>query len=136
VKWFGTAFREFASIFVPRNKKSQFFSLLRHGSEQKYESLLLFLFQGNLIPSCSKFSLLRKGLKYNSESFLFRGTTGILLEIIMCLVLSVFHGIIFVQSSRPWPRGKIPKFCIYRPCLLDMRTALASHLSQRSAADQ
>jgi hypothetical protein len=33
-------------------------------------------------------------------------------------------------------RSQTSKFCIYKTCLLDMRTALAPHLSQCSAADQ
>jgi hypothetical protein len=43
---FGTEFREFISIFVLRNGNPSFFSLLQNGSEQNYESLLLFLFHG------------------------------------------------------------------------------------------
>jgi hypothetical protein len=33
-------------------------------------------------------------------------------------------------------RNQSSKFLIYRPCLLDLRTGKAPHLSQRSAVDQ
>jgi hypothetical protein len=67
-EWFGTEFREFASIFVPRNAIQS-----------------CFLFRGRA----------RNG---NSESFLFRGTAGIPSEITICSVYSVFRGIIFLSE--------------------------------------
>ncbi len=115
-EWFGPAFGEFPSIFVP-------WYMVRSG------------IMGVCFYFCFKLFLLRKGSKHNCESFLFRGTTGIGNNHVFGLI-RLPPNYLFVQSSRPWPGRRIPKFCIYRPCLLDMRTALASHLSQRSAADQ
>jgi hypothetical protein len=80
LKCFKTEFREFAGVFVPRNRiprvcfyfcyterNSEHFSLPRNS-----KSLLLFLFH------CSKhFFLPRNGVEQNSERFLFHGTAGI-----------------------------------------------------------
>ncbi len=113
-------------VSLPRNgseQNSELFSLPRKDSEGNSESMLLFLFPRNGIPSF--FSLPLKCSEGNSESlllflfngtefrvvfssvegfgmefrgFLFRGTAGILSEITLCSVYSVFHGIIFLSE--------------------------------------
>jgi hypothetical protein len=45
-EWFGTEFREFASIFVPWNGITSCFLYRRGDSERSYESVLLFSFHG------------------------------------------------------------------------------------------
>ncbi len=118
-EWFGTAFREFLSIFcctesnselcsLPRNgsernsiylgsteRNSKLCSLPQKGSEQNYGSLLLFLFHG------TEFRVIfssAEGFGTEFRDFLFRGTTGIPSEITICSVYSVFRGIIFLSE--------------------------------------
>ncbi len=67
------------------------------------------------------FSLLRKGLERNSESFLFRGTAGIPLEITICSVYSVFRGIIFL-SEIPNPSTKLYKVKTADSCCHSLST--------------
>jgi hypothetical protein len=74
----------------------------------------LFLFCVNGIPSCVFFGgMVQNGilnvcfyccsLERNSESFLLRGITGILSEITICSVYSVFRGInFFVGNFQPY----------------------------------
>jgi hypothetical protein len=98
---YGREFREFFSIFVPRNgipscflfrgivlsripsvcfyfcsteRNSELFSLPRNGSERNSESLLLFCC---IVHNSEHFSPLRNCSERNFESFLFRGTAGI-----------------------------------------------------------
>ncbi len=119
---FGTAFREFASILVPRNgipswvlfrgmvrngiprvciyfgcteRNPEVCSLPSNGSEQNHVSLLLFLFHG------TEFRVIfssAEGFGTEFRDFLFRGTTGIPSEITICSVYSVFRGIIFLSE--------------------------------------
>ncbi len=73
MEWFGTAFWEFASIFVPQNGiprvcfyfcstewNSELFSLPWKGSVKNSESLLLFLFHG---PEIREITVLRNSRK-------------------------------------------------------------------------
>ncbi len=121
-KWFGTAFREYISIFcrternselgsLPRNgsernsenlhlfgsteRNSQLCSLPQKGLEQNYGSLLLFLFHGTEFRVVFSFA---EGFGMEFRDFLFRGTTGIPSEITICSVYSVFRGIIFLSE--------------------------------------
>ncbi len=113
--------------FVRHGTEFRVVSLPRNGSKRNSDSLFLFLFhrtESRVVFSseegfgtefrehasiCSTernselFSHLRKGSERNSESFLFRGTTGIPSEMIICSVYSVFRGIIFL-SEIPNPR--------------------------------
>ncbi len=74
---------------------------------RKFESLLLFLFNGR---ESEHFSFLRNGSKQNSESFLFRGTAGIPLEITICFIYSIFRGIIFLSEiANPRHEGGMRK---------------------------
>jgi hypothetical protein len=79
---------------------SELCSLPQKGSEQNYGSLLLFLFHG------TEFRVIfssAEGFGTEFRDFLFRGTTGIPLEITICSVYSVFRGIIFL-SEIPNPK--------------------------------
>ncbi len=120
-EWFRTEFRQFASIFFPRNgspscflfrwrirkgilrvfteRNSELLSLLLKCLEGNSESSLLFLFNGTefrvVFSSAEGF-----GTEY--RGFLFHGTTGIPSEITICFVYSVFRGIIFLsENSQP-----------------------------------
>ncbi len=84
---FGTEFREFVSIFVPRNRIPSCL-LLFCSMEQNFEH----------------FSPMRNGLERNSDSFLFRGTAGIPPELIICSIFSVFRRIhVIFLSEIPNP---------------------------------
>ncbi len=88
-------FREFASIFAPRNGiLSCFFFCWR---VQKGIPRVCFYFCSTERNS-KMFSLLRKGSERNSENFLFRGTAEIPSEIAICFVYSVICGIIFCRK--------------------------------------
>ncbi len=76
--------------FCSTERNSELFFLPLKGSEPNSESMLLFLFHGT---EFRVFSLPRKGSERNSERFLFCGTAGITLEMIICSVYSVFRGI-------------------------------------------
>jgi hypothetical protein len=54
-EWFGTEFREFASIFVPRNGIPSCFLSPRKGSEGNSESMRSIFVPRNGIPSCFLF---------------------------------------------------------------------------------
>ena len=115
---FGTEFREFPSIFVPRIGIPICFLFLWRVRKEFWE-LASILVPRNGIPSCflfrwrvrkgirrvcfyfcsternsELFSLPWKSLEQNSESFLFCGTARIPSEITTCFVYSVFLGII------------------------------------------
>ncbi len=100
-EWFGADFREFASIFIPRNEIPSCFSSAQEFWREVWE-LASILVPRYGIPSCflfhwgfgrefrefasifvsternsELFSLPRKGSERNSESFLFCGTAGI-----------------------------------------------------------
>jgi hypothetical protein len=127
MEYIGTAFREFASIFVPRNLilncflfcgmiqngiprgcfyfcstewNLELFSLPWKGSARNSESLLLFLLHGT-----------------EFREFQFCGTDGIPSEITNCAVNSVFHGITFFRkfpTLRPYCFSHL--FCCWRLC--------------------
>ncbi len=81
--------------FGSTERNSELCSLPQNGSEQKYESLLLFFFHGTefrVIPSSAE------GFGTEFRDFLFRGTTGIPSEITICSVYSVFRGSIFLSE--------------------------------------
>jgi hypothetical protein len=121
-EWFGTEFREFASIFVPRNgipscflfrgmvrnetpricvyvcsteRNSELYSLPWKGSERNCESLLLCLSHGTEFRVVFSSA---EGFGTEFRVFLFRGTGGIPPEITICSVYSVFRGIIFLSE--------------------------------------
>jgi hypothetical protein len=94
-EWFGTEFREFASIFVPRNGIPSCF-LFRWRVRKRI--LRLWFYFCSTERNSELFSLPRKCSERNSESFLFRGTDGIPSEITICSVYSVFRGIIFLSE--------------------------------------
>ncbi len=94
-EWFGTEFRQFVSIFVPRNRiPSCFFFCGRVWSR----ILRVCFYFCSTERNSEFFSLPRKGSERNSERFLFRGTAGIPSEMINCSVCSVFHRIIFLSE--------------------------------------
>ncbi len=121
-EWFGTEFRDFASIFVPRNGISSCF-LFRWGVRKGIpRDCFYFLFNG------TEFRILfssAEGFGTEFRDFLFRGTAGIPSEITICSVYSVFRGIIFLSeipnpssdcafgftSSKDWQYA-MKKFCI------------------------
>jgi hypothetical protein len=73
LEWFGTEFRQFVSIFVPRNGISSCF--LFCGRVWNPIQRVFFYFCSTERNS-ELFSLPRKGSERNSERFLFRGTAG------------------------------------------------------------
>jgi hypothetical protein len=98
------------SIFVPRNRIPVIFSSAED-SESNSKSSFYFCSRER---NSELFSLWRKGLERNSESFLFRETAGIPSEIPICSGYSVFRGIIFFleipdPSSEPsrYPSGEL-----------------------------
>ena len=100
-EWFGTEFREFASIFVPRNGIPSCFFFRWSVRKGIQRDIFYFLLNG------TEFRVLfssAEGFGTEFRDFLLRGTTGIPLEITSCSVDSVFRGIIFL-SEIPNPRG-------------------------------
>jgi len=121
-EWFGTEFREFASISVPRNGIPSCFLFRRRIGTEFWQ--FASFFSQNWIPSCflfgrsgvrngimrvcfyffsmernsELFSLPRKGSERNSKSFLSRGTAGIPLEMTICSVYFVFRGLNFLSE--------------------------------------
>jgi hypothetical protein len=121
-EWFGTEFRQFAFIIFPRNGIPScflfrwrirkgilrvFFYFCIHGkdfrvvfssAEGNSESLLLFLFNGTefLVVFSSP-----EGFGTEFGGFLFRWTVGILSEITICSIYSVFRGIFFFFRKFP-----------------------------------
>jgi hypothetical protein len=81
--------------FGSKEQNSDLFSRLQKGSEQIYGSLLLFLFHGTELRIVFSSA---EGFGREFKDFLFRGTTRILSEITICLVYSVFRGIIFLSE--------------------------------------
>ena len=99
-EWFGTEFREFASIFVPRNGIPSPFLFRWSVRKGIPRDCFYFLFNG------TEFRVLfssAEGFGTEFRDFLFRGTAGIPSEITLCSVYSVFRGIIFL-SEIPNPR--------------------------------
>ncbi len=94
-EWFGTKFREFASIFVPWNWIPSCF-LFRGRVQNGIPRLCFFIV--SMERNSKLFSVSRKGLEWNSERFLFRGTALIPSKITICSVYSVFRGIIFLSE--------------------------------------
>jgi hypothetical protein len=95
----GMEFREFSSIFVPRNGIPSCF--LFRGIVQNGIPRVCFYFC-SIVQNSEHFSPLQNGSERNSESFLFRGTAGIPPEQTNCSVYSVFRGIIFLlEISNP-----------------------------------
>ncbi len=86
--WFGTEFREFASIFDARNGILSIF--LFHGTVRNRIPRNCFYFCCTA-QNFEHFSLPRNGLERNSETYLFRGTAGIPPEQTNCSVYSVFR---------------------------------------------
>ncbi len=109
-------------ISEPHNSKVTV-SLPRNAPEQNFESLLLFLFHllefqavflfckilrnknskvcfyfCSTVRNSEHFSLPRNGSEQSSESFLFRGTAGISLEITICYFYFIFRRIIFCRN--------------------------------------
>ncbi len=94
-EWFGTEFREFASISVPRNGIPSCF-LFRWKVWKGIPRVCFYSWSTG--RNSELFSRLRKGSERNSENFLFRGTAGIPSEITICYVNSVFRVIIFLSE--------------------------------------
>jgi hypothetical protein len=82
------------SIFGPRNGIPVIFASAED-SEGNSESFFYFC---SMEQNSEFFSPPQKGSEWNSESFLFRGTAGIPLEIPICSGYSVFHGIILCRK--------------------------------------
>ncbi len=92
---FGTEFREFASIFVPRNEISSCF-LFPEGFRMEYREFASIFVPWNGISSCFLFP---EGFKIKFESFLFWNFIGITI----CSVFFVFRGMtFFVGNSQPY----------------------------------
>ncbi len=110
MEWkYAEEFREFASIFVPRNGIPSCFLFRRLDRNRILEHFSLPGMVRKRIPRvcfyfCSTaqnsvyFYLPHNGLEWNSESFLFRGTAEILQEQTNCCVFSVIHGMIFCRK--------------------------------------
>ncbi len=91
--------------FGSTERNSELCSLPQKGSEQIfYGSLLLFSFKGTEFRVVFSSA---EGFGTEFREFLFRGTTGIPLEITNCSAYSVFRGIIFL-SEIPNPRSRLP----------------------------
>jgi hypothetical protein len=105
-EWFRTEFREFASIFGPRNGIPSCF-LFRRRVQNGIPRICVYFWSKE--RNSELFSLPQKGSERNSERFLLRGTAGITSEIPLCSVYSVLRGIIFL-SEIPHSRvnDKIP----------------------------
>ncbi len=88
-------FRQFVSIFVPRNGVPSCFFF--RGRVRSWILRVCFYFCSTERNS-DFFSFRRKGSERNSERFLFRGTAVIQSEMIICCVYSIFHGIIFLSE--------------------------------------
>ncbi len=92
---FGREFREFASIFVPRNGIPSPFLFRWSVRKGIPRDCFYFLFNG------TEFQVLfssAEGFGTEFRDFLFRGTAGIPSEITICSVYSVFRGIIFCRK--------------------------------------
>ncbi len=87
-EWFGTEFREFATIFVPGTEFRAFFSSAEWFGTEFREFATIF------VPG-TEFRAFFSSSEWNSESFLFRGTAGITSELTICFVYSVVRGIVF-----------------------------------------
>ncbi len=94
-EWFGTEFREFASILVPRNGNSSCI-LFRRRVRNRIMGVC-FYFCSSERNSRVIFSS-AEGFRTEFRDFLFRGTTGIPSEITICSDYSVFCGIIFLSE--------------------------------------
>ncbi len=99
-EWFGTKFREFASIFVLRNGIASYF-LFRVRFLNEIPRICCYFCSTERNPS---FFSSAKGLGTEFREILFRGTAGIPSEITICSANSVFRGIIFL-SEIPNPSG-------------------------------
>ena len=94
-EWFGTEFREFASIFVPRNGIPSCFFFRWSVRKGIQRDIFYFLLNG------TEFRVLfssAEGFGTEFRDFLFRGPAGIPSEITLCSVYSVFRGIIFLSE--------------------------------------
>ena len=94
-EWFRTEFREFASIFVPRNGIPSCFFFRCSVRKGIQRDIFYFLLNG------TEFRVLfssAEGFGTEFRDFLFRGTAGIPSEITLCSVYSVFRGIIFMSE--------------------------------------
>jgi hypothetical protein len=78
--------------FGSTERNSKLCSIPQKGSEQNYGSLSLFLVHGTEFRVVFSSA---EGFGTEFQDFLFRGTTGIPSEIIICSVFSVFRGIFF-----------------------------------------
>ncbi len=97
-EWFGIEVQEFASIFVPRNEIPSCFLFCRRVPMELWELASIFVSSER---NSELFSLPRKDLERNSESFLFCGTAGIPSEIAICFVFRRFF-----LSEIPNPNSK------------------------------
>jgi hypothetical protein len=92
-EWFGTEFRQFASILDPRYG---ILSCVLFRRRVRNRVMGVYFYFCSTERNSELFSLPRKGSERNC--FLFHGTTGIPLEITICSVYSVFRGIIFCRK--------------------------------------
>jgi hypothetical protein len=94
-EWFGTEFREFASILVSRNGIPSCV-LFRRSVRNRIMGVCFYFFvhgtEFRVVFSSAE------GFGTEFRDFLFRGTTGIPSEIAICSVYSVFRGIIFLSK--------------------------------------
>ncbi len=104
-EWFGTEFRQFASIFVPQNGNPSCF-LFRRGVRKVIPRVCFyFCFHGKefrvVFSSAKVFGTEFRG-------FLFCGTAGIPSELTIFSIYSVFRRIIFLSEiSNPKPDSDI-----------------------------
>ena len=106
---FRTAFREFASFFVPRNGIPSWFFF--PGIVWSRLPRVCFYFCST-VQNSQLFSPQQNDSERNYQSFLFRGTARIPLEQTNCSVYSVFLGIIFCRKLPTLPSEPIVLFCL------------------------
>jgi hypothetical protein len=103
-EWFGTEFREFASILFPRNRIPSC-GLFRR---RVWNRIMWVCFNFWFTERNSElFSLPRKGSERNSEIFCSAEQPELLSEITICSVYSVFRRIFFLSEipNPSWDRG-------------------------------
>jgi hypothetical protein len=124
--WFGTEFREFLYILIPRNGIPSCV-LFRRWVRNRIMEVCFYFFPRNGIPCCFLF---REGFGTEFRDFLFRGTTGIPSEITISSVYSVVRGIIFFCRKFPTLRVMCIHFqvqCGERMCYIQQ----SCHMSRR-----
>ncbi len=104
-EWFGTEFREFASILVLRNGIPRIVFSSAEGFGTEWWEFASFFVQRNGIPSCFRF----RG-RIGIPRFSVPGVTS---EIIICSVYNVFRGIFFCRKFPTLPTDRGEDLSIY-----------------------